>query len=283
MPIQLNKRVLEIMPQLCVVARGTSEKRLKNIIMEPACIIYRLKSGRIVYQQEVESSSSNNLCKQNPKYLKDVIQTNFGEEGTAMCCRQDGCNKDIPRDFEIQSRMLFLEDFDRVQGPYMKADYTAGASGIASGAGLFPLISLACHLFRLAWSEVDKLIFKELCEDAGDGLCLVGVWLGEDPSELNDEARLCKLKEWDNLEFIKESRVTWKGGIADASHHEILLHAAFQVGVVALALTDLVLQPVLDLVFALEVVTQLSNLLALPLQLIGDHLVLELCGKLTCG
>lgn len=120
-----------------------------------ACIVYRLKSGRIVYQQEVQSGSENNLCHQKPSFLQDVIRTNFGEEGTAMCCRQDGCNKDVPHDFERNSQVLFLEDFDRDQGhhqqqpkPYEKADYRASAAILALSVHLTLLgIFLSCIIF----------------------------------------------------------------------------------------------------------------------------------------
>lgn len=126
-----------------------------RILYFQACIVYRLKSGRIVYQQEVQSGSENNLCHQKPSFLQDVIRTNFGEEGTAMCCRQDGCNKDVPHDFERNSQVLFLEDFDRDQGhhqqqpkPYEKADYRASAAILALSVHLTLLgIFLSCIIF----------------------------------------------------------------------------------------------------------------------------------------
>ncbi|TRY64232.1 hypothetical protein TCAL_13936 [Tigriopus californicus] len=121
-----------------------------------ACIVYRLKSGRIVYQQEVQSGSENNLCHQNPSFLQDVIRTNFGEEGNAMCCKQDGCNKDVPQDFERNSQVLFLEDFDRGQShhqkpkPYEKADYRASAAILSPSAQLVALLgTLLSHGLRL--------------------------------------------------------------------------------------------------------------------------------------
>ncbi len=60
-------------------------------------------------------------------------------------------------------------------------------------------------------SELEKFSLSELC--VGLGLCLVGVWLGEEPSELNEEARLCRLRDLDSLEFSRDRRVTccWPG------------------------------------------------------------------------
>jgi len=43
----------------------------------------------------------------------------------------------------------------------------------------------------------------------GLGLCLVGVWLGEEPSsELNEVARLWRLSDWESFELSRDSRVT---------------------------------------------------------------------------
>lgn len=82
-----------------------------------ACIVYRLESGRIVYQEAVDTSAGEHLCSHTPSHLADVIYSNFGESGAAMCCKRDGCNKDMPARFaSIGTRYLFLEDFQRSQG-----------------------------------------------------------------------------------------------------------------------------------------------------------------------
>ncbi len=54
--------------------------------------------------------------------------------------------------------------------------------------------------------ELEKLSLSELW--VGLGVCRVGVSLGDEPSELKDEAKLCRLRDCDNLLFINDSRVT---------------------------------------------------------------------------
>ena len=58
--------------------------------------MYRLDSGRIVYQESVDTSAGEHLCSHSPSHLADVIYSNFGESGAAMCCKRDGCNRDMP-------------------------------------------------------------------------------------------------------------------------------------------------------------------------------------------
>jgi len=54
--------------------------------------------------------------------------------------------------------------------------------------------------------DEEKFNLSELC-----GLGLrppVGVWLGLEPSELKEEAKLCRLKECDSFELSRDRRVT---------------------------------------------------------------------------
>ena len=49
-----------------------------------------------MYQEAVDTSAGEHLCSHTPSHLADVIYSNFGESGAAMCCKRDGCNKDMP-------------------------------------------------------------------------------------------------------------------------------------------------------------------------------------------
>ena len=76
-----------------------------------SCVIYRLEGGRIVYQQAVSSTDPKGPCSKSSQELARIIHGEFSERGKAMCCRFDGCNKDIPADFLGQTKSyLFLED-----------------------------------------------------------------------------------------------------------------------------------------------------------------------------
>ena len=62
---------------------------------------------------------------------------------------------------------------------------------------------------RLSSSELPFSLLAWLLAATGLGLCLVGVWLGEEPSsELNEVARLCRLSDWESFELSRDSRVT---------------------------------------------------------------------------
>lgn len=99
-----------------------------------ACIVYRLNSGRIVYQQEITSYKSA-LCSHTPAFLSGVIEQYFGEPGMAMCCRTDGCNKDVPEDYRsAQSEHIFLEDFRAEQAAGIQQESLRRASGDEEGA-----------------------------------------------------------------------------------------------------------------------------------------------------
>ena len=91
--------------------------------------MYRLNSGRIVYQQEITSYKSA-LCTHTPAFLRGVIQQYFNEPGVAMCCRSDGCNKDVPENFvKAESDHLFVEDFRAEQEAGIQQESLRRASG----------------------------------------------------------------------------------------------------------------------------------------------------------
>ena len=102
----------------------------------------------------------------------------------------------------------------------------------------FPLSLLYLHFIdfyckacrdeeRLSSSELPFSLWAWLLAAAtGLGLCLVGVWLGEEPSsELNEVARLCRLSDWESFELSRDSRVTCIEILiahfaCDANHHK---------------------------------------------------------------
>jgi hypothetical protein len=72
-----------------------------------------------VFQDKVDTTSPVHICSHSPSKLANIILTHFGEMGTAMCCREDGCNRDIPahfRDDGPNKDYLFKEDLDQDLG-----------------------------------------------------------------------------------------------------------------------------------------------------------------------
>ena len=64
-------------------------------------------------------------------------------------------------------------------------------------------------------------------------------------------------------------------GVPDPRHHDLLLHLGLEVGVLPLRLAHLLLQPVLALSLRVEATAEAEKVVALPLQLVRDHLVLK--------
>ena len=64
-------------------------------------------------------------------------------------------------------------------------------------------------------------------------------------------------------------------GVPDPRHHDLLLHLGLEVGVLPLRLAHLLLQPVLALSLCVEAAAEAEKVVALPLQLVRDHLVLK--------
>ena len=121
-------------PFVCSAVLLRNAKPNNILFYFQACIVYRLDSGRIVYQQEIQSKTSD-LCSHPPKFLRGIIEQYFGESGTAMCCRTDGCNKDVPEDFaaDKDSEHIFLEDFRAERAAGIQQESLRRASGDEDG------------------------------------------------------------------------------------------------------------------------------------------------------
>ena len=72
-------------------------------------------------------------------------------------------------------------------------------------------------------------------------------------------------------------------GVPDPRHHDLLLHPRLEVGVLPLRLAHLLLQAVLALRLRVEAGAQAQQVVALPLQLVRDHLVLKVVGRIKIG
>lgn len=109
-------------------------------------MIYRLRSEKIVFQEGIDSTQSDNICSRGAGALAKVIADNFGEPGVAMCCRSDACNKDVPADFASgnDGRFLFLEDFRKASGT--AGDGGEGTNRASSTMSFATVISAAMAL-----------------------------------------------------------------------------------------------------------------------------------------
>ncbi len=111
-----------------------------------------------MFQDKADSSAAGNLCSHKPAYLANVIYRNFGEAGTAMCCKADGCNQDIPAHFEQEAAdggFLYKEEFethaaytvadgggDARPGELTSGDGGNGAAGIM-GLSILTMVTLS--------------------------------------------------------------------------------------------------------------------------------------------
>ena len=97
------------------------------------CILYQLASGRIVYQAAVPAGGK---CSLPQTELKRIIKEEFGEEGAAMCCSTNKCNKgqdQIPLGLQ-ESESLFIED-------YVEEAVASGNDVAARSFGLLGVLS----------------------------------------------------------------------------------------------------------------------------------------------
>ena len=81
--------------------------------MLQACVVYQLmRSGRVVYRAPVKGNlvqngggnytgyqTCNSKCLLAQEHFQRLLRDQFGQEGLAMCCQIDNCNKAVDPGF----------------------------------------------------------------------------------------------------------------------------------------------------------------------------------------